>query len=118
MSEKYNCFKQSKFRNGLALYKIPIFLDNLFSRTPICFFQHRFSLRMTPRKLILSSLLTLVLLMTRGGKIRGRSSCVDFLQKRMYLVFVIFNDNLLALNHSLINSSSRLAVSNKVLIVK
>ena len=41
------------------------------------------------------------------------SVLVDFLGNNVYLVFLMFNDNLLALNHWLIHSNSEFTVETK-----
>ena len=89
------------------IYLVNIWLDRVnqyfllfFSVVHIYSYQSRFSSSITPRKLIAFFLWTWLLPVFKTGNVRGKSSLLDLLWKSVYLVFLLFKDNLFALNQS------------------
>ena len=60
------------------------------------------------RKHFIDALLIELLAILRSGSFNKMLSFTDFLWYKVYLVFFIFNDNLLAMNQTFIFSSSNL----------
>ena len=60
------------------------------------------------RKHFIDALLIELLAILRSGSFNKMLSLTDFLRNKVYLVFFIFNDNLLAMNQTFIFSSSNL----------
>ena len=84
------------------------FLPFFFSIVRISSCQSRFSSSITPRNLIAFFLWTWLFPIFKTGSFRGKSSLLDFLWKSVYLVFLLFKDNLFALNQSSVFVSSSL----------
>ena len=100
-----------------AWYSNPRFFASFFSIVCIWSFYVIFLSIITPKKFIEVVLSIELLAILRSGSFKGMLSLTDFLWNKVYLVFLTFNDNLLAMNYRLIFSSSWFTVAKSVLIL-
>ena len=85
---------------NIWLVRVNQYFLPFFSIVRICSCQSRFSSSITPRNVITFFLWTWLLPIFKTGKFRGKSSSLNFLWKSVYLVFLLFKDNLFPLNQS------------------
>ena len=90
---------------------IQFFLANLFSTVFMWSFHDIWFSKITPKNFIEDVFSMFLLSIFKSGILD--ISFLDFLWKNVYLVFSMFNDHLLALNHWLIHSNSEFAVGKR-----
>ena len=92
---KINTFKSFFSTKDFAWHNSSIFVASLVSIVRICSSQDMFSSNITPKKFIADFLSILF-----SAVFKGRSFSEDFLWKIVYLTFLLFRNNLFALNQS------------------